>query len=335
MLETLHHALGDRYAIEGEATRGGMAIIYRAEDRKHHRTVAIKVLRPDLAVTLGPERFFREIDIAARLIHPHILPLHDSGEAEGLLYYVMPYVAGDTLRQRLGRDRKMPIPEVIALLRQILDALGYAHAEGVVHRDIKPENLMLAGRNAMLIDFGVAKAISLAAAHPAGRPTLGVALGTPEYMSPEQVVSNPGIDHRTDIYAIGVMAYEMLAGGPPCTHKEPQRVLSAQINLEPRPVTDHRQVPAYLAELVMRSLKKAPSERWQSADEMLVQLDQEVPGRPSARQMRTPLPGPAGLEPIEPAGRRRVEVIVLGIFAALVLALVAAAVLVMRRPVGP
>lgn len=334
MLEKLQQALGDRYVIEGEATRGGMAVIFRAEDRKHHRTVAIKVLRPNLAVTIGPERFLREIEIAARLIHPNILSLHDSGEANGLLYYVMPYVPGDTLRVRLGRDRQLPIPEVIGLLRQILDALGYAHAEGVVHRDIKPENVMLAGRNAMLIDFGVAKAISLATNH-VGRPTLGVALGTPEYMSPEQVLSHPSIDHRTDIYAVGAMAYELLAGGPPFTDKEPQRVLSAQINLEPRPVTDHRHLPPYLAELVMRCLKKLPSERWQSADEMLALLDQDVPGRISARQVRTPLPGPAALEPIERAGRRWAEVVLVGFLAAMVLALVVVAVVVMVRPIGP
>ena len=330
MLERLHKALGDRYAIEGEATRGGMAVIYRAEDRKHHRTVAIKVLRPNLAVSIGPERFLREIEIAARLIHPHILPLHDSGEADGLLYYVMPYVAGDTLRTRLGRDRQLPIPEAITLLQQILDALGYAHAEGVVHRDIKPENVMLAGRNAMLIDFGVAKAISLAAKQ-GGRTTHGVVLGTPEYTSPEQAVSHPDIDHRTDIYAVGTMAYEILAGGPPFTHANPQRVLSAQINLEPRPVTDHRHLPPYLAELVMRSLKKKPSERWQTADEMLAQLDQHVPGRISARQMRTPLPVPGTVEPVERAGRRWAEVILLGVLAALVVALITAAIVVMLK----
>lgn len=330
MLENLQEALGDRYTIAGEATRGGMAIIYRAEDRKHHRTVAIKVLKPNVAVTVGPERFLREIEIAARLIHPHILPLHDSGEANGLLYYVMPYVTGDTLRVRLSRDRQLPIPEVITLLQQILDALGYAHAEGVVHRDIKPENIMLAGRNAMLIDFGVAKAISLAAKE-GRRATHGVVLGTPEYTSPEQAVSNPSIDHRTDIYAMGVVAYEVLAGGPPFTFTDPQRVLSAQINLEPRPVTAFRQLPPYLAELVMRCLKKRPSDRWQSADEMLAQLDREVPGRVSGRQMRTPVPVPASAEPAERAGRRWAERILLGVLAALLLGLVLAAVVVMTR----
>lgn len=332
MLELLQQALGDRYAIEGEATRGGMAIIYRAEDRKHHRTVAIKVLRPNLALSVGPERFLQEIEIAARLTHPHILPLHDSGQADGLLYYVMPYVAGDTLRTRLARERQLPIPEAISILRQILDALGYAHAEGVVHRDIKPENVMLAGRNAMLIDFGVAKAISLAT-NQGRRATQGVVLGTPEYTSPEQAVSHPSIDHRTDIYAVGVVAYEILAGGPPFTDKDPHRVLSAQINLEPRPVSDHRHLPPHLAELVMRCLKKRPSERWQSADEMLVQLDRDGQRRTPARQMRTPLPVPAAIEPIDRAGRHWAEVVVLGVFAALLLALIVAAVVILLRPV--
>ena len=160
-------------------------------------------------------------------------------------------------------------------------------------------------------------------------------LGTPEYMSPEQAVSHPNIDHRTDIYAVGAVAYELLAGGPPFTDKEPQRVLAAQIRLEPRPVTDHRHLPPYLAELVMRSLKKLPSERWQSADEMLAQLDQAIPGRISARHMRIPAPGPVVMEPAEPPARRWGEVLVLGFFATLLLALVVAAVVVVMRPIGP
>jgi len=337
MLERLQQALGDRYAIEGEAMRGGMAIIYRAQDRKHHRTVAIKVLRPNLAATVGPERFLREIEIAARLIHPHILPLHDSGEADGLLYYVMPWLAGDTLRTRLARDRQLPIPEVVGFLRQILDALGYAHAEGVVHRDIKPENVMLSGRNAMLIDFGVAKAISLATSQ-GRRVTLGVVLGTPEYMSPEQAVTHPNIDHRTDIYAVGAVAYELLAGGPPFTDPNPQHVLAAQIKLEPRPVTAHRHLPPHLAELVMRCLKKRPADRWQSADEMLAQLDRDTPGRTPAHTVRRPTPPVQdAFEPMDPAGRaprRWREVILVGVLAGLVLVLVVVAVVVILQPVG-
>ena len=333
MLEKLRAALAGRYDIAGEFTRGGMAVIYRAEDLKHGRAVAIKVFQPDLVASVGPERFLREIEIAARLNHPHILPLLDSGDADGLPYYVMPYVPSDTLRKRLGREPSLSIPDVTGLLRQILDALGYAHAEGVIHRDIKPENVMVAGRNAMLIDFGVAKAMSLATLH-VGRPTLGTVLGTPEYISPEQAASRPDIDHRTDIYAVGAMTYELLTGSPPFTHQHAQHVLAAQIHQAPRPITEHRPLPPHLAELVMRSLKKRPSERWQTADDMLAQLDRDAPGGVPARPIRTPLPQPGRVESSERAERRWAGAILLGVIAALILALMAAAVVVMLRPIG-
>ena len=184
-LERLKHALADRYAIEEEIGAGGMATVYLAEDLKHHRKVAVKVLRPELAATLGPERFLREVEVAAQLHHPHILPLYDSGEADGFLYYVMPYEQGQSLREKLVREGELPVTEAARILRDVVDALSHAHEQGVVHRDIKPDNVMLSGRHALVTDFGVAKAISEAT----GREkltTAGVALGTPSYMAPEQ-----------------------------------------------------------------------------------------------------------------------------------------------------
>jgi serine/threonine protein kinase len=204
-LDRLKEALAGRYAVLRELGGGGMAMVYVAEDLKHHRKVAVKVLRPELAAALGHERFTREIEIAAQLQHPHILPLLDSGEADGFLYYVMPYVDGDSLRDRLVRQGELPVPEAVKLLCEIVDALAYAHAHGVVHRDIKPDNVMLSGRHALVMDFGVAKAVSEATGRQS-LTTAGVALGTPAYMAPEQASADPHLDHRVDIYAVGAMA---------------------------------------------------------------------------------------------------------------------------------
>ncbi len=214
--DRLTTALSGRYDIERELGAGGMATVYLAQDRRHERRVALKVLRPELAATLGPERFLREIRIAANLTHPHILPVHDSGEAGGFLYYVMPYIEGESLREKLEREGELPVDEAVRILREIADALAHAHGRGVVHRDIKPDNVLISGRHAMVMDFGVAKAVSEAT----GREkltTAGVALGTPSYMAPEQASADPTTDHRADIYALGAMAYELLAGRPPFT----------------------------------------------------------------------------------------------------------------------
>jgi serine/threonine protein kinase/tetratricopeptide (TPR) repeat protein len=250
-----------------------MATVYLAEDLKHHRKVAVKVLRPDLAASLGPERFLREIEVAANLTHPHILPLHDSGAVDGFLYYVMPFIDGESLRARLNRIGELPVPEAVRILREVVDALACAHAQGVVHRDIKPDNVMLSGRHALVMDFGVAKAVSEAT----GRQTittLGVAIGTPAYMAPEQVAADPHIDHRADIYAVGVLAYELLVGRPPFTGATPQQVLAAHVTTAPEPVTAQRPaVPAPLAQLVMRCLEKKPADRPQTAEELLPVLD--------------------------------------------------------------
>jgi serine/threonine-protein kinase len=273
VLDHLKSALADRYAIEREIGSGGMATVYLAEDLKHHRKVAIKVLRPDLAATLGPERFLREIEVAARLQHPHILPLHDSGDAEGFLYYVMPFVEGQSLRDKLAKEGELPIGDAVRIVRDVVDALTEAHAHGVVHRDIKPENILLRGRHALVTDFGVAKAVSEAT----GREqltTAGVALGTPAYMAPEQAAADPHLDHRVDLYAVGAVAYELLTGRPVFMGTTPQMILSAHVTEAPQSVTKHRDtVPVALESVVMRCLEKKPADRWQTAEELLPQLE--------------------------------------------------------------
>jgi serine/threonine-protein kinase len=266
-------ALADRYRIERELGQGGMATVYLAEDLKHHRKVAIKVLREDLAASMGSARFLREIEIAAQLQHPNILPLLDSGDADGFLYYVMPYVTGQSLRERLAREGELPVHEAVRLITEVVDALAHAHEHGVVHRDIKPDNVMMSGRHALVADFGVAKAVSEAT----GRSTvttLGVAVGTPAYMSPEQAAADPHIDHRSDIYAVGAMAYELLTGRPPFVGATPQQVLAAHVTEAPDPVGKRRPgIPPALEALIMRCLAKRPADRWQTAGELHAALE--------------------------------------------------------------
>src|SRR2546425_6143810 len=227
LLARLQSAVADRYAIERELGRGGMATVYLARDLKHHRKVAIKVLKPDLAAALGPERFLREIEIAAGLTHPHILPLHDSGEAGGLLYYVMPYVEGESLRDRLDREGQLPLEDALRIARDVASALAYAHQHDVVHRDIKPENILLAGDQAVVADFGIARAITLAAGEQLTRTE--IAVGTPSYMSPEQAVGGVQVDARSDIYSLGCVVYEMLAGEAPYAGPSPQASLARRL----------------------------------------------------------------------------------------------------------
>ncbi len=266
-------AVASRYAIERKLGAGGMATVFLAKDLKHARQVAVKVFRPELAAALGAERFLREIQIAARLHHPHILPLYDSGEAQGFLYYVMPFAEGESLRARLIREGQLPIPDAIQIVREVADALAYAHTNDVVHRDIKPDNVMLTGRHALVMDFGVAKAVSDAAAGEQ-LTTVGVSIGTPTYMAPEQAAGDPNIDSRADIYALGVLTYELLAGRPPFVAESPQKVLAAQVTQKPAQVTAHRAgTSPVLARIVMRCLEKDPGARWASADELLAQLD--------------------------------------------------------------
>ena len=271
--DRLAAALSDRYTIVRELGAGGMATVYLADDLRHRRKVAIKVLRPELAASLGPDRFLREIEVAAQLTHPHILPLHDSGAVDGFLFYVMPYIDGESLRARLDRVGELPITEAVRILREIADALSHAHAMGVVHRDIKPDNVMLSGRHALVMDFGVAKAVSEATGKNA-LTTAGVALGTPTYMAPEQAAADPHLDHRVDIYALGAMGYELLAGRPPFTGRTPQEVLGMHVTQAPDPVDRYRPgTPPALAEIIMRCLAKRPSDRWQSADELVERLE--------------------------------------------------------------
>ena len=272
-LGRLHSALAGHYTIERELGRGGMATVYLAQDLKHRRRVALKVLKPDLAAALGPERFLREIEIAAGLTHPHIVPLYDSGDAAGLLYYVMPYVEGATLRDRLSRERQLPLAEARAITREVADALSYAHAHGVLHRDIKPENVLLSGGHALVADFGVAKAVS-AARDATTLTNIGIALGTPAYMAPEQAAADPEVDYRADLYALGVIAYEMLAGRAPFVAGSNAQILAAQVTQPPQPVNELRpDCPAGLAALVMRCLEKAPAARPQQAEEVVRSLD--------------------------------------------------------------
>jgi dienelactone hydrolase len=272
-MDRLAAALAGRYAVERELGRGGMATVYLAEDLRHRRKVAIKLLPPEIGMTLGAGRFLREIEVAARLQHPNIVPLLDSGEIEDLCYYVMPYVEGESLRDRLGRGGEFPVGEAVGILREVADALSHAHANGVVHRDIKPGNILLSGRHALVMDFGVAKAVTDAT----GRQSLttsGIVVGTPAYMAPEQAVGDPSQDHRVDIYALGVVAYEMLAGRAPFAAASFQEMVAAHVTADPEPLARQRAaLPPGLAQVVMKCLAKQPAERWQTADELLRELE--------------------------------------------------------------
>ena len=266
-------ALAERYRLARELGQGGMATVYLARDEKHARDVAIKVVRPEVASALGTDRFLREIEIVAQLHHPHIIPLYDSGEADGSLFYVMPYEAGLSLRQRLTRDGPLPLDDVLLILRDVCDGLAYAHQHGIIHRDIKPDNVLLTGRHAMITDFGVAKAVTDAAAASAPGAA-GIILGTPAYMAPEQIAGEAQVDRRADIYSVGVLAYELLAGRVPFNGGAYEDVRAAHLAQIPAPLATYREgVPAPLADLVMRCLEKRPDDRWQSADELLRQLE--------------------------------------------------------------
>ena len=264
--------LSDRYTIEREVGAGGMATVYLAHDKKHERKVAIKVLRPELAAAMGAERFPREIRTVAQFNHPHILSLYDSGEAAGFLYYVMPFVDGESLGERLAREKQLPVQDAIRILREVADALAYSHARGVVHRDIKPGNVLLSGRHAVVTDFGVAKALTASGGDKV--TTVGIALGTPTYMAPEQAMGEANIDHRADIYALGILGYEMLAGRPPFEAASAQALLAAQVMETPVDIQKVRPgIPVLLNDAIMRCLAKNPADRWQSADELITQLE--------------------------------------------------------------
>ena len=273
-LETrLRDALGDAYRIERELGGGGMSRVFLAHETALGRQVVVKVLPPEMAAGVNIERFRREIQLAASLQHPHIVPLHAAGQSGDLFYYTMPLVEGESLRGRLAREGELPIPDVVRILRDVVDALAYAHDHRVVHRDIKPDNILLSGGHAVVTDFGVAKAVS-AASGESSLTSLGVALGTPAYMAPEQAAADPHVDHRADIYAVGALAYEMLCGRPPFAATTPQAMLAAHVTQAPDPVTNHRPtVPPALSALIMRCLEKKPADRPQRADEVRAQLE--------------------------------------------------------------
>jgi eukaryotic-like serine/threonine-protein kinase len=319
--------------LEKELGRGGMAIVYLARDLKHERLVALKVLHPELAATLGPERFLREVRTTARLQHPHILPVHDSGEAAGQLWYTMPFVRGESLRDRLRREVQLPVEVAVDLGRQVALALDYAHREGVVHRDLKPENILLSEGQALLADFGVARA--LAAGSETQLTETGMALGTPAYMSPEQATAGQ-MDGRSDIYALGCVLYEMLAGEPPFTGPTPHAVLAKRV-LEPVPHvrTLRESVPEPLEQAITRALAKAPADRFQTAAEFARELGMSPMSSPatdgpaampaSAASASTPVPG-------KPTRRRKVPTSLAALALAVLLGLVGLVIWLRTRP---
>lgn len=295
--DRLQLTLGTAYTLERELGGAGMSRVFVAHETSLGRSVVVKVLPPDLA-GMDLERFRREIRLAARLQHPHIVPLLTAGETDGLPFFTMPYIAGESLRAKLVAGGELPVQEAVRILRQVASALAYAHEHGVVHRDIKPDNVLLSNGEAMVTDFGVAKALSASttAAGSSGFTSLGVALGTPAYMAPEQAAADPNVDHRADIYAWGVMAYELLTGQPPFAGRTPQAVLAAHVSEMPEPITKRRaSVPSALATLVMRCLEKRPADRPQSTDELLQVLD----------AISTPSGGMAPTGPVRAVGARR------------------------------
>ena len=303
-LELLRAHLSDRYRIERELGRGGMATVYLAQDLRHERPVALKVLHTELAVSLGAERFQREIKLAARLQHPHILTVHDSGEmvtapgAPALLWFTMPFIEGETLRARLAREGQLPLPDAIRIIREVADALGYAHGHGVVHRDLKPENILLTSAHALVADFGIARALGQGGQGGGAEERLtatGLAMGTPAYMSPEQAAGAYEVDARSDVYALGCVLYEMLAGEPPFTGPTPQAIMVRSLSESPRPLRQAREtVPASVEQVVTTALAKAPADRFPSAVEF---------GRALGPEALTPVAMPAATIPAAvPAG---------------------------------
>ncbi len=271
----LNAALEGRYSIEREIGEGGMATVYLAKDLKHNRNVALKVLKPDLAAVVGAERFLAEIETTANLTHPHILPLHDSGEADGFLFYVMPHIEGESLRERIDREKQLGVDDALAITQKVAGALDYAHENGVVHRDIKPGNILLSERGEPLIaDFGIALAVAQAGA---GRITeTGLSLGTPHYMSPEQATGDRDVDPRSDVYALGCVLYEMLAGQPPFSATTAQAVLVKILTVDAPSITNERRsVPLNVGHALARALEKLPADRFASAAEFAAALGDE------------------------------------------------------------
>jgi serine/threonine protein kinase len=289
--------LSERYRIDREIGRGGNAIVYLAQDLRYDRTVAVKVLLPELVGTVRNERFLREIQIAAKLSHPHILTLHDSGEAHGTVYYVMPYVEGESLRELLRRERQLGIDVAVRIAREIASALAYAHVHGVVHRDIKPENILLHDGVAIVADFGIARALTEAATGQ-GLTQVGIAVGTPDYMSPEQAAGGKAVDGRTDLYALACMLYEMLGGRPPFAGRTPHEILARHaMDDVPRLIAARRDVPEIIEKSIMKALSKKPADRYATTGDFAAALiGQPIP---STTASAAPRPASRGL-PLEP-----------------------------------
>ena len=310
----VRRVLADRYRIEKVIGEGGMATVYLAEDLKHKRRVAVKVMRPELAATLGTDRFLREVEIAAQLSHPHILPMYDSGDAGGMLYYVMPYVDGESLANRIQRDGELPVPETLRLGREVAEALAYAHKRGIIHRDIKPANILLSEGHALVADFGIARALD---AEGEAITRTGLAIGTPQYMSPEQSTGDKTVDARTDIYALGAVLYEMLTGEPPFTGRSPQAVVARSLTERPRPLAATRDgLPHGLEETISKALARTAADRYPTATALAESLATVETGT------HTPAhPGMGGLQ-AAPTSSARLW-IVLGVIAFLALGVVA------------
>ena len=262
----LNSALEGRYHLERKLGEGGMAAVYLADDLRHERKVAVKVLKPELAAVVGAERFLAEIKTTANLQHPHILPLFDSGEADGNLFYVMPYLEGETLRDRLERERQLPVSDAVRIAENMAEALSYAHQRGVVHRDIKPANVLMQAGRPVIADFGIALAVNRGSG--ARLTETGLSLGTPHYMSPEQATGDQRVGPATDVYALGCVLYEMLVGSPPYTGGTAQAVLGQILTGDAKPVTEHRAtVPPNVAAAVRCALEKVPADRFASGDD--------------------------------------------------------------------
>ena len=277
LLERVKAAVAGRYEVERELGAGGMAVVYLGRDVKHDRHVALKIFRPESASGLGAERFLREIQVTAKLSHPNILPLYDSGEANGLLFYVMPFVEGETLAGLLAREQELAIPQALQIAREVAEALAYAHSLGVIHRDIKPQNIMLSGGHAVVADFGIARALSVAGT---SRLTeTGMAIGTPAYMSPEQASASEHIDARSDVYSLGCVLYEMLVGQPPFTGPSAQAILARQsMDAVPPPHIVRRSIPPDLEAVIYCALEKSPADRYHTAVELVEALQAVASG---------------------------------------------------------
>jgi hypothetical protein len=277
----LRDALSDRYRLEGKLGSGGMATVFLAHDLKHHRPVAIKVLHPELAAVLGPERFLREIEILAALTHPHILPLHDSGEADGLLYYVMPFIEGESLRRRLEQQKQLDVRDALGIAADILGALSYAHQRGIIHRDLKPENILLSEGRPVIADFGIARALDAGAGDRLTQT--GLAIGTPAYMSPEQAAGERDLDARSDLYSVGCILYEMLAGEPPFTGASAQAVIARRLSSVPPSLLPIRDtVPPGVDQALSRVLARNPADRFSTASQFAAALTSAVPAPSSS-----------------------------------------------------